>query len=112
MSDMTPEQYAALLGRAAALTTTRQATHAHSEVIPRTPIEYGTLRQSLQVTPGTPADPTSSLATSLDYAIYVHEDLTARHPEGEAKFMEKGVAAAAVDNEAIGAQAMREVFGA
>lgn len=62
-----------------------------------TPIEYGALRGShevigpesdgrdieVQVTVGGP---------SADYAVYVHENLEAHHPVGEAKFLEDAVA--------------------
>ena len=54
---------------------------------PITPVLTGQLRGSI-------ASKFSSFQAIIqpnkEYAIYVHENLTAHHPVGEAKFMEKG----------------------
>lgn len=62
----------------------------------RTPVDTGALRGSGHVVP---PETTAAGATVLlgfggsaaPYAIYVHEDLTARHVVGEAKFLERSV---------------------
>lgn len=60
--------------------------------VERAPVETGALRNSALVTP----DPVDELAVALSfggaaapYAVYVHENLTAHHPVGEAKFLER-----------------------
>jgi hypothetical protein len=60
---------------------------------PRTPIEFGFLRNSYQVTSGTVGNnPIAVVANTQAYAPFVHEDMTARHPRGgEAKFLERTV---------------------
>lgn len=57
-----------------------------------TPVEFGTLRNSGRVDlkiDGRRA--TVTLGFYTDYAIYVHENLRARHPIGRAKFLERAV---------------------
>lgn len=44
------------------------------------------------------------MGTDLDYAVYVHEDLTDQHDDGQAKFMEAAVTGAE-SAQAIGAAA-------
>lgn len=58
-----------------------------------TPVDTGTLRSSGRV--GKPSRQGASITLPLtfggpaqEYAVYVHEDLTARHTNGEAKFLE------------------------
>lgn len=56
----------------------------------RTPVDTGRLRSSIF----TNLQPLrSTISTNVDYAVYVHEDLTAYHPTGEALFMENAVKA-------------------
>ena len=62
----------------------------------RTPVDTGALRGSGHVVP---PETTAAGATVLlgfggaaaPYAVYVHEDMTARHVVGEAKFLERSV---------------------
>lgn len=64
-----------------------------AECVERTPLEYGNLRASEHVEG--PAQEGNTIVTkivaggpSAPYAIYVHEDLEAFHPIGDAKFIE------------------------
>lgn len=56
--------------------------------VERTPKQYGDLRSSQTVVPATEGDLESAVVSDLPYAVPVHEDLTARHPVGQAKFLE------------------------
>jgi len=60
----------------------------------RTPVLTGALRASGQVRPpdvsGSVVEVTLGFGNSaVGYAIYVHENLMARHPVGEAKYLER-----------------------
>lgn len=62
----------------------------------RTPVDTGALKSSHTVSrPVTRNDRISVTigagGPAADYAVYVHEDLSKRHPVGEAKFLEKAV---------------------
>ena len=63
----------------------------------RTPVDTGNLRSSGHVKPPkTKGGETEvMLAYGTDYAIYVHEILTATHPSGQAKYLESAVKEAA-----------------
>ena len=57
------------------------------------PVETGALRASGQVTPPTITAQGVEVVlgygnSSVGYAVYVHENLMARHPVGKAKFLE------------------------
>lgn len=59
----------------------------------RTPVDTGTLRGSGTVLPpnvsGTGVEVIAGFGgAASEYAIYVHEDLTANHPVGQSKFLE------------------------
>jgi hypothetical protein len=58
-----------------------------------TPVDTGALRASGHVEPPVLQGDTVTvtLGFGTDYAVYVHENLTARHPVGEAKFLERPV---------------------
>jgi hypothetical protein len=96
--------------RAAAAATLRQAEIARTRTIERTPTDRGNLKGSYFVA----QDGTSAqLGTDAPYAIYVHEDLSDQHDDGQAKFME----AAVLDGDArqvlaaAAAEAARRVLG-
>lgn len=55
------------------------------------PVDTGNLRQSGFFEPVQAGPPAVIVAYQAEYAIHVHEDLEARHPTGEAKFLEKAV---------------------
>jgi hypothetical protein len=64
--------------------------------IMRTPVDTGALRASHSVSrPETNGDDTSVTISvggpSAPYAIYVHENLEAHHPVGQAKFLESAI---------------------
>ena len=57
-----------------------------------TPVDTGRLRNSLSYDLTINGNSVSaSMGSDVDYAIYVHEDLTKRHPFGQAKFLEKAI---------------------
>ena len=77
----------------------REAERIMTDAKRRTPVETGALRASGQIQPPTTTPTTVSVAigfgnSSTPYAIYVHENLRARHPVGEAKFLENAATAA------------------
>jgi len=59
----------------------------------RTPVDTGNLRASAHVKrPETSGGKTSvTLAYGTNYAVYVHEILTANHPVGRSKFLESAM---------------------
>lgn len=64
----------------------------------RTPVEFGTLRRSGMVADHATARALQARLTfGTDYAVFVHENLNARHRVGEAKFLERAVQATARD---------------
>lgn len=66
------------------------------EVVRRTPVDKGALRASIRVEGPLRTGPNDSIIYALivaggpsaPYALYVHEDLEAIHPVGQAKFIE------------------------
>lgn len=80
-----------LRGRAAkALNTLAELTMTDSKE--HTPVQYGVLKRSGNVSKhATAADLSATLSYGTDYGVFVHENLTARHPIGEAKFLEHAV---------------------
>lgn len=57
-----------------------------------TPVDEGTLAGSAKTTMNdTFGVPSAIVSYSVDYAVYVHENLTARHKVGKAKFLEGSV---------------------
>lgn len=78
----------------------REAEAIMTEAKQRTPVKTGNLRASGQVhapeITGTGVTVTLGFGNAaVGYAVYVHENLTARHPVGEAKFLERPLLAAA-----------------
>ena len=77
----------------------REAERVMTEAKRRTPVDTGALKSSGQVQPPT-TTPTGATVTmgfgnsATRYAIFVHENLRARHPVGEAKFLENALNAA------------------
>lgn len=66
----------------------------------RTPVDTGSLKSSHTVTrPERRGDriqvTIGAGGASADYAVYVHEDLSARHVTGQAKFLERAIVEAA-----------------
>lgn len=61
------------------------------------PVKTGALRRSAVAAPPVISGNTVSVTVSYntDYAVYVHENLTASHPHGNAKYLERPAQAAA-----------------
>ena len=57
----------------------------------RVPVKYGTLKGSGFVEPTEDGVRLAYGGAASDYAIYVHENLDANHPVGEAKYLERPV---------------------
>ena len=56
------------------------------------PVLTGVLKKSGKVTyKGRGLNTEFSIGYSADYAVYVHEDLTKHHPNGQAKFLETAI---------------------
>ncbi len=83
-----------------------------AESIQLTPVDTGTLRRSQKVTnKKVGIDEVSvEVRADTDYAVYVHENLQARHPQGQAKFLESAVNTIAPEIEMIVATGMRSVL--
>ncbi|MFD2792582.1 hypothetical protein ACFS27_03375 [Promicromonospora vindobonensis] len=79
--------------------------------VARTPIQYGDLRSSQTVVPATDADLESAVVSDLDYAVPVHENLTARHPTGQAKFLESASIESTNEVHEIVAASIRRTLG-
>lgn len=79
--------------------------------VARTPKQYGDLRSSQTVVPATESDLESAVASDLDYAVPVHENLTARHPIGQAKFLESASIESADEVHQLVAAAIRRKLG-
>lgn len=57
-----------------------------------TPVKTGNLRSTIHVEPIQAGQSEYSIVAggpAAPYALYVHEDLTARHPNGQAKYIER-----------------------
>ena len=74
---------------------TRQGVEAGAQLVSRksdevVPIDTGSLRGSREVHSGeTAGEPWAAIVYNADYALYVHEDLEARHlPGRQAKYLE------------------------
>lgn len=67
-------------------------TAVHRDALQRTPIDTGLLRaSSRKAVKGDETGSFGEVSYHADYSIPVHENLTARHPIGEAKYLENAV---------------------
>jgi hypothetical protein len=87
------------------------AEHVRGVSVARTPIQYGDLRSSQTVVPATESELQSAVVSDLDYAVPVHENLTARHPTGQAKFLESASLESIAEVERIISAAIRRKLG-
>lgn len=110
MPGMSAEQLIALLREATVEGLNLSAERVRGVAVPLTPFQYGDLRSSLTVEPATDAELQSGVVSDLEYAIYVHEDLNARHPVGQAKYLEDAALQSVGDVEQIMAAALRRKF--
>ena len=63
----------------------------------RTPVDTGNLKGShyVDVKEINKGKHIAEIGVTADYGVYVHEDLSKRHPTGEAKFLENAIKAKA-----------------
>jgi len=68
-----------------------------ADAVERTPVDSGRLRSTAYVAPPEMGGRGRSVEVGFgtDYAVHVHENTSARHAVGEAKFLEKAVLAVA-----------------
>jgi hypothetical protein len=95
LSRFRPEQPRDVIRSAAAAGLYVYAEKVMTEAKERCPVDTGRLRATGHVQPPEigASEISVTLAFGTDYAIYVHENLAARHPVGEAKFLERAVMA-------------------
>lgn len=77
-----PEELKKELGKA----VKESALLVKKEAQRRTPVATGALRTSIQVKT---TESEGEIFTNNRYAVFVHENLRARHPVGEAKYLSK-----------------------
>lgn len=111
MSELSTEALINTVRSAAAVGLTLAAERVRAVAVPRTPLEYGDLRSSLQVSPASPDDLTSSVSSDLPYAARQHEDLSLRHDDGQAKYLESAALDSRPEVEALIAAAARRALG-
>ncbi|GAB2457548.1 HK97 gp10 family phage protein [Xylanimonas ulmi] len=91
---------------------TLAAERVRAVAVPRTPIEYGDLRSSLTVDPAGPGDREATVFSDLPYAARQHEDLSLRHDDGQAKYLETAALDSADEvGQIIAAQVARALGG-
>jgi hypothetical protein len=89
----------------------REGERIMTEAKRRTPVATGALRASGQVVTDGPTRVVLAFGNAAaTYAVFVHEDLQARHMNGEAKFLERPLLEAARDmDKRLAAEVRREV---
>lgn len=111
MPGMSADQLIAQM-REAASEGLNTLNHRHIAVAtPLTPLQYGDLRSGHTPVPATPDHLESASVNDVQYAVIVHEDLTARHPIGQAKFFEEAAIQIEPEVEPILSTAVRRRFG-
>lgn len=89
--DAVAERFAAQLPEALRAELEIEATESQQ----RTPVDTGALRRSTRVTvDGQGRETVGTIAVggpAAPYAVYVHENLSAHHPIGQAKFLESTI---------------------
>ncbi len=111
MTFIPAEQIVSLVRVAAAEGLTATAERVRAVAVPLTPLEYGDLRSSLTVVPADPVDLESAVVSDLPYAVKQHEDLTLRHDDGQAKFLETAAVGGRQDVAALMLTAARRRIG-
>lgn len=88
--------FATMFSERAAVALNEIAEVTMTDAKDRTPVDTGRLMRSGFVSEyATASTLRATLAFGTDYAVYVHENLRARHTNGEAKFLEHAVQKAA-----------------
>ncbi|GAB3166906.1 hypothetical protein GCM10027059_26560 [Myceligenerans halotolerans] len=111
MSVMSAAEMVRRVREGAAEGLTLAAERVRAVAVPRTPLEYGDLRSAHTVVPATPDDLGSAVVNDLPYAVKQHEDLTLRHDDGQAKFLESAALDSAREVEQIVAASVRRRLG-
>lgn len=111
MSVMSAAEMVRRVREGAAEGLTLAAERVRAVAVPRTPLEYGDLRSAHTVVPATPDDLESAVVNDLPYAVKQHEDLTLRHDDGQAKFLESAALDSAREVEQIVAASVRRRLG-
>ncbi len=58
----------------------------------KTPVDLGNLKGSHYIETGsTPRGPVVEVGLTANYSVFVHEDLEAHHPTGQAKFLQAAI---------------------
>lgn len=86
------------------------AQRVQAVAVPRTPLEYGDLRDSLTVVSALTDDLRSAVVSDLPYAVRQHEDLTLRHDDGGPKFLETAALDSHAEVESLMATAARHAM--
>ena len=89
----------------------REGERIVTEAKKRTPVATGALRASGQTVIDGPSRVVLAFGgAAVIYAVFVHENLSARHPNGEAKFLERPLLEAAKGMDArLAADVRREI---
>jgi len=108
---MSAAEMVAAVRTAAAEGLTLAAERVRAVAVPRTPLEYGDLRDSLTVVPADEASLESAVVSDLPYAVRQHEDLSLRHDDGQAKYLESAALDSRAEVEQIVAGTVRRRLG-
>lgn len=111
MSEMSAADLTAAVRDAAVEGLNLAAERVRAVAVPRTPLEYGDLRSAHTVVPATPDHLESAVVNDLEYAVKQHEDLTLRHDDGQAKYLESAAIESAAEIEQLMAAALRRRLG-
>lgn len=111
MSGLSAAEMVALVTDGAVEGLNLAAERVRGVSVARTPLQYGDLRSSQTVVPATAGGLEAAIVSDLPYSVIVHEDLTARHPVGQAKFLESASAESIPEVNEIIAAAVRRKLG-
>lgn len=101
----------ALVQRAAVAALNAQAEAAQRATQDLAPRDTGELVESIKTTDATPGSLVSQVYSDVLHAVFQHEDLTAQHTTGQAKFMEAAVTENRAAIAAAGASAAAKILG-
>jgi len=110
VSDLSAAQLVARVTAGAVDGLNLSAHRVQAVAVPLTPKEYGDLRDSLAVVPATADALESAVVSDSPYAVRQHEELTWRHDDGEAKYLEKATLRSVQDVERIMAAAVQRAL--
>lgn len=108
---MNPSILAARIRATSVVGLNMAAERVRAVAVPLTPLEYGDLRSSLTVGTASEDDLEATVYSDLPYAVRQHEDLSYRHDDGQAKYLEQAGLDASDDVGQIIAAAVEKAFG-